>query len=65
VRIAWIRSDLSIDEQVVAKGSTWPDRQLLAKDPPLSRGGFGAEVRDATRTSIIMSRAWLAGRGSA
>lgn len=42
-----IRSDLSIDEQVVAKGSTWLDRQLLTKDPPLSRSGFGAEVRDA------------------
>ncbi|MBN9511063.1 MAG: DUF3363 domain-containing protein [Alphaproteobacteria bacterium] len=41
------RSDLSIDEQVTASGATWLDRQLLAKDPPLSGGGFGAEVREA------------------
>lgn len=42
-----IRSDMSIEEQVAAKGSTWLDRQLLTKDPPLSRAGFGAEVREA------------------
>ncbi len=41
------RSDLPIDAQVTACGATWLDRQLLAKDPPLSGGGFGAEVRDA------------------
>ena len=41
------RSDLSIEAQVTASGATWVDRQLLAKDPPLSGGGFGAEVRDA------------------
>ena len=41
------RSDLSIEAQVTASGATWIDRQLLAKDPPLSGGGFGAEVRDA------------------
>ena len=34
------RSDLSIDAQVKASGATWLDRQLLAKDPPLSTGGF-------------------------
>ena len=41
------RSDLSIEAQVTAPGATWLDRQLLAKDPPLGSGGFGAEVRDA------------------
>ncbi len=41
------RSDLNIEAQVTASGATWIDRQLLAKDPPLSGGGFGAEVRDA------------------
>jgi type IV secretory pathway VirD2 relaxase len=41
------RSDLSIAEQVTASGATWLDRQLLAKDPPLSSAGFGAEVREA------------------
>lgn len=41
------RSDLSVEAQVTASGATWLDRQLLAKDPPLSSGGFGAEVRNA------------------
>jgi type IV secretory pathway VirD2 relaxase len=41
------RSDLSIEAQVTASGATWLDRQLLAKDAPLSGGGFGAEVREA------------------
>jgi len=41
------RSDLSIEEQVIAGGSTWLDRQLLAKDPPLGARGFGAEVRNS------------------
>src|SRR5579863_7376861 len=41
------RSDLAIEAQVTASGATWLDRQLLAKDPPLSGGGFGAEVRAA------------------
>jgi hypothetical protein len=41
------RSDLSIGEQVNASGATWLDRQLLAKDSPLSGGGFGAEVCEA------------------
>jgi len=41
------RSDLSITDQVNASGATWLDRQLLAKDPQLSGGGFGAEVREA------------------
>ena len=46
------RSDLSIETQVTASGATWLDRQLLAKDPPLSGGGFGAEVRDAMEARI-------------
>ena len=37
-----IRGDI-----INATGATWIDRQLLAKDPPLSGGGFGAEVRNA------------------
>lgn len=41
------RSDLAIEAQVTASGATWLDRQLLAKDSPLSGGGFGAEVRAA------------------
>jgi len=46
------RSDLSIEAQVKASGATWLDRQLLAKDPPLSGGGFGAEVREAMEARI-------------
>jgi type IV secretory pathway VirD2 relaxase len=46
------RSDLSIEAQVSASGATWIDRQLLAKDAPLSGGGFGAEVRDAMEARI-------------
>jgi type IV secretory pathway VirD2 relaxase len=46
------RSDLSISEQVNASGATWLDRQLLAKDPPLSGGGFGAEVRAAMEARV-------------
>ena len=41
------RSDLTIEAQISAPGATWIDRQLLAKDPALSSGGFGAEVREA------------------
>ncbi len=41
------RSDLTIEAQISAPGATWIDRQLLTKDPALSSGGFGAEVREA------------------
>ena len=36
----WVQSDLSLGEQVTARGSTWLDRQLLASDPVPSDGGF-------------------------
>ena len=51
-----IRSDLSIAKQVTASGATWLDRRLLAKDPPLSNAGFGAEVREAmdARTNHLL-----------
>jgi type IV secretory pathway VirD2 relaxase len=42
-----VRSDLTIEAQVTARGATWIDRQLLAKEPALSNGGFGADVREA------------------
>jgi type IV secretory pathway VirD2 relaxase len=41
------RSDLNIEAQVTATGVTWLDRQLLAREPAVSGGGFGAEVREA------------------
>ena len=46
------RSDLSVEAQITASGATWLDRQLLAKDAPLSGGGYGAEVRDAMEARI-------------
>jgi type IV secretory pathway VirD2 relaxase len=42
-----IRSDLTLREQVTAPGATWLDRQLLAREPIATGGGFGAEVRGA------------------
>jgi hypothetical protein len=42
-----VRSDLTVEAQVTAPGATWIDRQLLARDPPISNAGFGAEIRAA------------------
>jgi type IV secretory pathway VirD2 relaxase len=43
-----VRSDLSLDQQVEARGATWLDRRLVAREPvDLSRAGFGGEVRAA------------------
>lgn len=42
-----LRSDLSLAEQIKAPGATWLDRQLVAREPVETAGGFGAEVRDA------------------
>jgi type IV secretory pathway VirD2 relaxase len=46
------RSDLRIEAQTTAPGAIWLDRQLLAKDPALSGGGFGAEVREAMEARV-------------
>ncbi|REF66744.1 relaxase/mobilization nuclease domain-containing protein [Paracoccus versutus] len=43
-----VRSDLDLGAQVGATGSTWLDRQAIAREPiALSDSGFGAEVRQA------------------
>jgi type IV secretory pathway VirD2 relaxase len=43
-----VRSDLNLDQQVEARGATWLDRRLVAREPAdLSRAGFGGEVRAA------------------
>ncbi len=42
-----IRSDLTLQQQIAAQGATWLDRQLLAREPVVTGGGFGTEVRDA------------------
>jgi type IV secretory pathway VirD2 relaxase len=42
-----VRSDLPLQQQITARGATWLDRQLLAREPATGAGSFGAEVRDA------------------
>jgi type IV secretory pathway VirD2 relaxase len=42
-----VRSDFTLDEQVTARGATWIDRQLLARDANVGSAGFGAEVQNA------------------
>ena len=46
------RSDLSIEAQVTARGATWIDRQLIARDPEVSGTGFGSATRDAMERRI-------------
>ncbi len=55
------RSDLPIDAQVTARGATWLDRQLVAREQAATGGGFGAEVRDAMAARAEL----LAGEGLA
>lgn len=42
-----VRSDLSIEAQIHARGATWLDRQLVSSRPEMLPGGFGSVVRDA------------------
>ncbi|MEP9356428.1 DUF3363 domain-containing protein [Xanthobacter sp. KR7-65] len=43
-----VRSDLSIEQQIMANGATWLDRQAIAREPvTLGGGGFGAVVHEA------------------
>lgn len=42
-----VRSDLSVEAQITAGGSTWLDRQLVTRDPVDLGGGFGLEVKQA------------------
>lgn len=47
------RSDLDIHTQVSARGATWLDRQLVAREPTTSAaGGFADEVRTALDARI-------------
>jgi len=39
-----VRSDLPIAEQVSARGATWLDRQLVAREPAMLGGRFGRDV---------------------
>jgi hypothetical protein len=42
-----VRSDMPLAEQVTARGATWLDRELIAREPAPLGGGFGADVRSA------------------
>lgn len=42
-----VRADLSVEAQTTAEGSTWLDRQLVARDPVDLGGGFGLDVKQA------------------
>jgi type IV secretory pathway VirD2 relaxase len=57
------RSDLTIGEQVHARGATWLDRQLLSREQGGTGGGFGQEVRDAMQARVdALAREGLARR---
>ena len=56
-----VRSDLTLQQQVTARGATWLDRQLLAREPAAGGSGFGAEVREAMERRVEH----LAGEGLA
>ena len=63
-----VRSDLLIEEQIHASGSTWLDRRLVAKEPRRSRKRASvATFRKRCRPgpSISWLRGWRAGRASA
>jgi len=47
-----VRSDFTLDEQVSARGATWLDRHMLARDSIVASGGFGLEVRTAMERRI-------------
>ncbi len=42
-----VRSDLELGQQVTAKGATWLDQQLVAREPATHGAGFGREVEEA------------------
>lgn len=42
-----VRSDLSLEQQIEARGTTWLDRQLVSQSPTPTAGGFGRYIRDA------------------
>ena len=48
VLVIAVRSDLDLDAQVKARGATWLDRQLVAREPAaLAERGFGTAVSEA------------------
>ncbi|MGN6374732.1 MAG: DUF3363 domain-containing protein [Sphingomonas sp.] len=59
------RSDLPLGAQITAPGATWLDRQLIARQPLATRGGFGADIRSAleARTRELQVRGLAHGQG--
>jgi type IV secretory pathway VirD2 relaxase len=60
-----VRSDLTLDQQVKARGATWLDRQLLARDFAPANQGFGGEVHAAlaAREEHLISEGLASRRG--
>ena len=53
-----VRSDLSIELQIDAKGATWLDRQLVSPRPEPLAGAFGEALADALdrRRAVLLER---------
>jgi hypothetical protein len=48
-----VRSDLPLEKQVVARGATWLDRQLVGREPAsIGSTGFGADMREAMNSRV-------------
>jgi type IV secretory pathway VirD2 relaxase len=60
-----VRSDLSIEQQVIARGATWLDRRLLDSHAIVVNAGFGAEVTSAMerRADHLVSEGFARRRG--
>ena len=57
------RSDLTLARQIEAKGATWLDRELVAREGVATGQGFGAEIRSALeRRTDHLERMGLARR---
>ncbi|MFO6446955.1 relaxase/mobilization nuclease domain-containing protein [Erythrobacter sp. NE805] len=56
-----VRSDLSLDQQIGARGATWLDRRMMAPTQTAPARGFGAELDAA----IGQRRDWLVEQGLA
>ncbi|MDP3907527.1 DUF3363 domain-containing protein [Novosphingobium sp.] len=61
----WVQSDLALADQVVARGSTWLDRQLLSSEPVETGGGFGTAIEQAKldRAAHLVSEGLATQRG--
>ncbi|MDB5577742.1 MAG: hypothetical protein JWR80_2918 [Bradyrhizobium sp.] len=59
------RSDLALAAQVGARGATWLDRQLIARDPVATGAGFGSDIRAAmaARTEHLVAEGFASRRG--